>query len=244
MAGLTHQPPKSLQIKPSVLQCYTPTRARQLWELVSEWGKAAYKEERKTLRDSLRAGAGLLLLRGDIQDGDWADTLAANSNIHRATAWRWMTNVQNLFAHCGIPEQDRGCRALVAETADDDYTQSVLETINGFIDGQNATQMNFVLRAPKKLLLPAARVEEDPAKTISREIRDALANFEAGLAMLQHHANDLDDATRARIGYHCAVHLQHMLPVGWKFHVHAHTGKELTIEQVFVAHLGLPEAGR
>jgi hypothetical protein len=84
-------------------------------------------------------------------------------------------------------------------------------------------------------------LEEDEAQRVTRELTVALQQFREGLASIQHHAAHLDDKSRAEVGYHCAHHVAHMLPDGWRIVVRAHTGQELTIEQVFAEHLGLPE---
>jgi hypothetical protein len=227
-----------LQIKEGTLHCNT----LKLWESVNSWAAAAHREERKALRDAIRAGAALLLIKAEVSDGDWANTLAAHSTIHRSTAHRWMTNVNNLLNHCGVFIEPRAYQALINETADT-YTAAVLQNINTFIDGKSATQLELSIRAPKKPLLPAPKAEEeDPAAVARREIGAALDKFREGLALLQHHRADLDDRSRAEVGYHCANHVQHMIPAGWQVIIRTHTGKEMTMQQVFAEHLGLPEA--
>jgi hypothetical protein len=153
-----------------------------------------------------------------------------------------MTNVNNLLNHCGVFIEPRAYQALINETADT-YTAAVLQNINTFIDGKSATQLELSIRAPKKPLLPAPKAEEeDPAAVARREIGAALDKFREGLALLQHHRADLDDRSRAEVGYHCANHVQHMIPAGWQVVIRTHTGQEMTMQQVFAEHLGLPEA--
>lgn len=236
-AKLSIQPRKPLQIKEATLHCNTA----KLWESFNSWAAAANREERKALRDAIRAGAALLILKAEVADGNWAATLAAHSTIHRSTAFRWMTNVNNLLNHCGILIEPRAYQALINETADT-YTAAVLNQINAFIDGKSATQLELSIRAPKKPLLPAPRAEEeDPAAVVRREISLGLDQFREGLARLQQHRADLDDRTRAEVGYHCANHVQHMIPVGWRVVIRTHTGQEMTMQQVFAEHLGLLE---
>jgi hypothetical protein len=161
------QPRKSLQIKAGMLQCDTA----KLWESVNSWAGAALREERKALRDAIRAGAALLIIRADVSEGDWTDTLAAHSILHRSTAHRWMSNVSNLLEHCGITPEERAYRALINETADT-YTAAVLGTINAFIDGKSATQLELSIRAPKKKT-PALSPADQQAERDEQRLRAA-----------------------------------------------------------------------
>jgi hypothetical protein len=167
------QPRKSLQIKEGTSHCdKLSLQINDLWKYACAHATEALKTERKALRSAIRAGAALLILRGNTPDGEWADTLAARSTIHRSTANRWMRNVHNLLEVCAIPADERAYHALIAETQDDPHTRAVIETVNAFIDGKSASQLELSLRAPKKKT-PALPPADQQAERDEQRLRAA-----------------------------------------------------------------------
>ena len=213
------------------------------------------KLEREAIPYILVAGAAFHLAKAKMEHGQFEQTIKNQTPLALRTVYMRMAAVDNALARLGFDREDRAYEIIVFSSKiaklhdravlETKFAKSLTSALNDAFAGKTGHQLELELgiRAPKKLpahLRPPV-VDEDPAVVASRQIREALQKFEEGLAMLQHHAAELDDKDRAEIGYHCANHLAHMLPDGWKFHIHTHTGHELTIAQVFAEHLGLPE---
>ena len=167
------QPRKPLQIKAGTSQCYKlGLQINDLWKYASDHAAEAQKTERKALRSAIRAGAALLILRGETPDGEWADTLASRSKIHRMTANRWMRNVHNLLDACGISKEERVYQAIISTDPDDPHIKDVHDTITNFIDGKSATQLELSIRAPKKKT-PALPPADQQAERDEQRLRAA-----------------------------------------------------------------------
>jgi hypothetical protein len=233
---------KPLQIKPTMR-----TTPCVFAERINQHAAVYFKHEGAAMHSMLIAAAGLHLLKLESDQGDWLTVLASTTKIKPRTAQQWMANLDALFDRVGYVKEVRAYNAIFAERTDDQWSQNLLLRINEWIEGLTQHQLEFSLstRKPKKPLLPAApKPDEDPAVVAQREIGQAFEKFCEGLAMLQRHSADLTDEVRAQTGYHCARHLQHMIPQGWTFHIHDHTGKhEFSIERYFQNQLQLPAPG-
>jgi hypothetical protein len=177
---------KPLQIKEGTRQW------RELWEQTNAYGKSAIKNERLALRDAMQAGAGLLILQGKSKDGDWTDTLAANSTIPLRTAQRWMQNVNNVLDIIGAEKCERSYNALIGDQ-DDEFSRALLESISNVIEGKTAAQLQLSFRAPKQKALPADLDAADPDPAVRAEAAQRRAGayidaLESALAPLPAHA--------------------------------------------------------
>ena len=221
-------------------------------------GLTAESHVEKLARDAmpyvLVVGAAFHLAKAQMEHGQWERTIENATPMALRTVRERMQTVDNALAKLGYELEPRAYETIVFSSKiskrracavlESKFAKGLTARLNEIFSGKNihAIQLELGIRAPKKLLLAAVKPDADPAQTIAHDITEALQNFRCGLAMLQNHVEHLSDKDRAEVGYYCADHLAHMLPSGWKFHVHAHTGKELTIQQVFAEHLGLPEA--
>ena len=225
------------------------------------WLQFGRQAENEVERLSLQAmpcvlvvGAAFHLAKAKLPHGQWEQAISEITKLNVRTVQRRMQTVDNALLKFGYDLEPRAYETIVFASKlakespgtllDSKFAKGLTGRLNELFSGKNTKeiQLELGIRAPKKLLLAAVKPDADPAQTIAHDITEALQNFRCGLAMLQNHAEHLSDKDRAEVGYYCADHLAHMLPDGWKFHVHAHTGKELTIQQVFAEHLGLPEA--
>ena len=214
------------------------------------------KLERASIPYVLVAGAAFHLAKAEMPHGQWEKYIESTDQIKLRTAQFRMASVTNALVKLGYEIEPRAFETIVfSSKIAKAHTCALLETpfarglvaaIEEALSGhKNAKQLEIYLgvRAPKKPLLPAPQAkEEDPAAVARREIGAAMDKFREGLALLQHHRADLDDRSRAEVGYHCANHVQHMIPAGWQVVIRTHTGQEMTMQQVFAEHLGLPEA--
>jgi hypothetical protein len=163
--------PKSLQINEGMRQMAHHNYGK-LWAFYEDHGQKALTGERKTLRETIWAGAALTLLQGSTPDGEWITTYRAHTEIPLRSAQRWMKNVRNLLTACGIPVEERAFVALVSETQDDPYSLNLIKTVNSFIDGKSATQIELALCAPKKKT-PALPPADQQAERDEQRLRAA-----------------------------------------------------------------------
>jgi hypothetical protein len=213
------------------------------------------KLERAAIPYVLVAGAAFHLAKAEMPHGQWERYLATTVSLPVRRVQERMASVTNALVKLGYEIESRAFKTIVFSSKiakardrallDTPYSAALVRDISEALTGKSQRQLELYLgvRAPKKPLLPPPQAkEEDPAAVARREIGSAMDKFREGLALLQHRRADLDDRTRAEVGYHCANHVQHMIPAGWQVVIRTHTGQEMTMQQVFAEHLGLPEA--
>jgi hypothetical protein len=231
---------KSLQIKEGMLPM------GNIWVVANKHGNDVVSKLQQLAAPMIKAGAAFWILKSKTAEGQWLDTLAAHSSHDRTAVWRWMQTAEHALQHIGYAVEERAMLAIIADTQDD-FGVALLSALNDAIAGKSRRQLQleFGIRKPAHPLLPPGAATDDltdeqrAARRLAAEISKHKRAFEDSLAHLQTRLADLTDADRAAIGYACAAHVAFLLPDGWKLQVLPHTGKPMTVEQVFAEHLGL-----